>query len=160
MCSQYIDTAEGRGTYSNRLPGHMLAFKAGLIHRDFSDGNVMIMDGGWFQGFLLDLDYAFDWFEALEMAGVDTTDEAAWARFVDQHNSKVARYRRFGLSSQRNKISALFGKDADLPRTPARVSWKERMQMKERTVRPLATLQIVFILTLVRVPCSSRLCKY
>ena len=145
---------------SKRLAGHMLAFKAGLIHRDLSDGNVMIVDGGWFQGFLLDLDYAFDWIEALTLAGVEAVDEAAWARFVDQHNNKVARYSRVGPSAQRDKISALFGnKDADLPSTPARANWKERMQMKERTVRLFTAAQIAFTLTLVRVPCFSWPCK-
>ena len=139
----------------------MLAFKAGLIHRDLSDGNVMIMDGGWFQGFLLDLDYAFDWIEALKLAGIEVTDEAAWARFVDQYNSKVARYDRLGPSAQRDKISALFGnKDADLPSTAARESWKESIQMKERTVRLFATAQISFTLTLIRAPCFSWPCKY
>ena len=131
----------------------MLAFKAGLIHRDLSDGNVMIVDGGWFQGFLLDLDYAFDWIEALTLAGVEAVDEAAWARFVDQHNNKVARYSRVGPSARRDNISALFGnKDADLPSTPARANWKQRMQMKERTVRLFTAAQIAFTLTLVRVP--------
>ena len=116
----------------------MLAFKAGLIHRDLSDGNVMIMDGGWFQGFLLDLDYAFDWIEALKLTGVEVADEAAWAKLVARHNeSKVARQRRPKIVSQKEKTPVLVGKDADLPSTPARANWKERMQMKERTVRLL-----------------------
>lgn len=140
----------------------MLAFKAGLIHRDLSDGNVMIMDGGFFKGFLLDLDYAFNWMEALELAGIPATDEAAWARFVDQHNSKVARQRRPETTSgQPAKIPALVGKDADLPSTAARASWKERMQMKERTVSPFS-LRVAFLLismVFIRAPCSSWPCK-
>ena len=65
----------------------MLAFKAGLIHRDLSDGNVLIHDGWLFTGFLLDLDYAFDWMEALRLSE-RPVDEAAWETYVAEYNAK------------------------------------------------------------------------
>lgn len=98
----------------------------------------MIMDGGWFMGFLLDLDYAFSWKEALHLAGFPITDEDAWVKYVEEHDKKVARYTRFGPKSRRAKIATLLGKDMDQPgSTTAHASWKERMHMKERTVRSL-----------------------
>ena len=36
----------------------MLAFQAGIIHRDISEGNITIVNG---RGFLHDFDYGFNW---------------------------------------------------------------------------------------------------
>ena len=60
------------------LAGHRLAFEAGIIHRDVSEGNVMIANG---RGFLHDLDYGFDWKEFLLDLGFEDTLES-WEQFV------------------------------------------------------------------------------
>ncbi|EPS97689.1 hypothetical protein FOMPIDRAFT_1081812, partial [Fomitopsis schrenkii] len=56
--SSFKSTKEMVTAIRDAIIGHKLAFLAGLIHRDLSDGNVMIHDGDLFSGFLLDLDYA------------------------------------------------------------------------------------------------------
>ncbi|EPS97677.1 hypothetical protein FOMPIDRAFT_37343, partial [Fomitopsis schrenkii] len=56
--SSFKSTKEMVTAIRDALIGHMLAFKAGMIHRDLNEGNVMIHDGGIFTGFLLDLDFA------------------------------------------------------------------------------------------------------
>ncbi|EED82228.1 predicted protein [Postia placenta Mad-698-R] len=38
--------------------GHQLAYKAGVLHRDVSAGNVMIVEGQPFSGFIDDFDYS------------------------------------------------------------------------------------------------------
>ena len=114
----------------------MLAFKAGLIHRDLSDGNVLIHDGGLFTGFLLDLDYAFDWMEALRLSG-RPVDEAAWETHVAEYNAKVANIER--LVHLEQTIPPLIpGRPTQSSK--AEVSWVKRMQMKERTVRHVSFL--------------------
>ncbi|KAI0730081.1 hypothetical protein C8Q72DRAFT_911182 [Fomitopsis betulina] len=88
--SSFKSTKELVTAIRDAIIGHMLAFKAGLIHRDLSDGNVMIHDGGLFT----DLDYAFDWMEALRLSG-RPVDEAAWETHVAEYNAKVAHIERF-----------------------------------------------------------------
>ncbi|EPS97265.1 hypothetical protein FOMPIDRAFT_1128889, partial [Fomitopsis schrenkii] len=83
--SSFKSTKEMVTAIRDAIIGHRMAFIAGLIHRDLSDGNVMIHDGGMFSGFLLDLDYAFDWMEALELAG-RPVDKEAWAAYVEEYN--------------------------------------------------------------------------
>ena len=113
----------------------MLAFKAGLIHRDLSDGNVMIMDGGLFSGFLLDLDYAFNWMEALELAG-EKVDEETWAAFVQKYNEQVVSIAPSRPAPAGSEVPVLVKKAGMTPRRGAdsSASWTERMKMKERTV--------------------------
>ena len=60
------------------LSGHQLAFEAGILHRDISEGNVMIANG---RGFLHDLDYGFNWKAFLRDLGYEDTEES-WAQFA------------------------------------------------------------------------------
>lgn len=55
-----------------------MAFEAGIIHRDISEGNIMIYNG---KGFLHDLDYGFDWKAFLWDLGYEDTIES-WEKFV------------------------------------------------------------------------------
>ena len=127
--------SSGCNAYCKCLSGHMLAFKAGLIHRDLSDGNVMITDGGLFYGFLLDLDYAFNWMEALELAG-QPVDEATWASYVDAYNERVVDIERPAGAGQ---VIPPLVEGREMPQasraTNSGASWRQRMKMKERTVR-------------------------
>ena len=111
----------------------MLAFKVGLIHRDMSDGNVMIMEGGLFDGFLLDLDYAFNWMEALELAGEEISEEA-WRAFVRKYDDLVDDITRPAPMGTKVPV---FVNDSYLKQSrsiaDSRLSWTQRMNMKERT---------------------------
>ncbi|EPS97684.1 hypothetical protein FOMPIDRAFT_1128100 [Fomitopsis schrenkii] len=86
--SSFKSTKEMVTAIRDAIIGHKLAFLAGLIHRDLSDGNVMIHDGGVFGSFSLDLVYAFDWMEALELAG-RPADKEAWAVYVEEYDQSV-----------------------------------------------------------------------
>ena len=55
-----------------------MAFEAGIMHRDVSEGNIMLVNG---RGFLHDLDYGFDWKEFLFDLGYEDTMES-WEQFV------------------------------------------------------------------------------
>ena len=56
----------------------MLAFEAGIMHRDISEGNVMIANG---RGFLHDFDYGFNWKLFLQFLDYEDTEES-WEEFV------------------------------------------------------------------------------
>ena len=56
----------------------MLAFEAGIMHRDISEGNVMIANG---RGFLHDFDYGFNWKLFLRFLDYEDTEES-WEEFV------------------------------------------------------------------------------
>ena len=122
----------------------MLAFKAGLIHRDLSDGNIMIKDGpgGIFSGFLLDLDYAFNWKEALEEAGWPISEDA-WTEFVKEYNSKLPTRKRPALPGV---VVPLLVPNPSKPTYDPNMptDWKERMRMKERTVCVTIPSQVNF----------------
>ena len=111
----------------------MLAFKAGLIHRDLSDGNIMIHDGEPFKGFLLDFDYSFSWMEALDIAG-RSVDEATWATYVDEHNEEVAGLTRSDCSAE-DLPPQVMGKIMQPGCVDGRkATWVQKIKMKERTV--------------------------
>lgn len=110
-------------------------FQAGLIHRDLSDGNVMIMDVGLFRVFLLDLDYAFNWMEALELGGEEVSEEA-WTAFVKKYDEQVSHLTRpEPLSTDIHMLVKAREGQSQAPRRGADPrSWTQRMKMKERTV--------------------------
>ncbi|EPS97260.1 hypothetical protein FOMPIDRAFT_1052477 [Fomitopsis schrenkii] len=92
----------------------------------------MIHDGGMFSGLLLDLDYAFDWMEALKMFG-RPTDQAAWATFVKEYNQKMERWPQPEWT--RDDIPELVA-ELGMPSSDGvdqGASWTQKMRMKERT---------------------------
>ncbi|KAI0713081.1 hypothetical protein C8Q72DRAFT_777872, partial [Fomitopsis betulina] len=76
--SQFRSTKEMVTALRDAIRGHRLAFEAGIIHRDISEGNIMIYNG---KGFLHDLDYGFDWKAFLWDLGYEDTIES-WEKFV------------------------------------------------------------------------------
>ena len=56
----------------------MLAYRAGIMHRDVSEGNIMIANG---RGFLHDFDYGFNWKLFLQFLDFEDTEES-WEEFV------------------------------------------------------------------------------
>ncbi|EPS97252.1 hypothetical protein FOMPIDRAFT_87163 [Fomitopsis schrenkii] len=132
--SSFKSTKEMVTAIRDAIIGHMLAFEAGMIHRDLSEGNVMIHDGGMFTGFLLDLDYAFSWMEALKLAGEEDSDSAeAWVALVKKYNKRVAGIIR--PAPEGVEIPVLVDAHERPPRSGAgsRASWTQRMKLKERT---------------------------
>ncbi|TFY58394.1 hypothetical protein EVJ58_g6444 [Rhodofomes roseus] len=134
--SEFGSTRELVEALRDVVIGHRQLFQQGIIHRDISEGNVMIYDG-WihvFVGFLLDLDYAFDWKTALKHAGYERTDEATWKRFVEEYNKSLPHPAR--PAPPEKEIPLLFCKKEDgkdLGNEAEREAWKTRMRMKERT---------------------------
>ena len=114
----------------------MLASKAGLIHRDMGGGNVMTRDNGLFSGFLLDVDYAFNWSGALELDGSEVSEEA-WTAFANRYNERRS-HSRLPESSREDMtvlVKVCEGRHHD-PRRGAdsRMSWTQQMKMTELTV--------------------------
>jgi len=61
-----------------QFSAHKTAFEAGVLHRDISEGNILIANG---RGFLHDLDHAFDWVAHLFDQGYEHTVES-WEQYV------------------------------------------------------------------------------
>ncbi|EPT01867.1 hypothetical protein FOMPIDRAFT_1161088 [Fomitopsis schrenkii] len=76
--SQFQSTGEMVQALRDAVYGHMLAFEAGIMHRDISEGNVMIANG---RGFLHDFDYGFNWKLFLRFLDYEDTEES-WEEFV------------------------------------------------------------------------------
>ncbi|KAH9917492.1 uncharacterized protein B0H18DRAFT_1034360 [Fomitopsis serialis] len=76
--SQFKRTKEMTQGLRDAIHGHQVAFEAGIMHRDVSEGNVMLVNG---RGFLHDLDYGFDWKNFLHKLGYEDTI-ASWEQYV------------------------------------------------------------------------------
>lgn len=58
-----------------------MAYERGVVHRDVSEGNVMIArHSKRFRGFIQDFDYSFSWKRFLEKRGMKKT-LAAWEKY-------------------------------------------------------------------------------
>ncbi|EPS95918.1 hypothetical protein FOMPIDRAFT_1100799, partial [Fomitopsis schrenkii] len=79
--SQFKSTKELIRGFRDAIYGHRQAYRAGIIHRDISENNVMLSDDlmSFFVGFLLDFYYGFNWKELLKRAGWEVTEES-WKR--------------------------------------------------------------------------------
>ncbi|KAH9930100.1 uncharacterized protein B0H18DRAFT_1209596 [Fomitopsis serialis] len=133
--SSFKSTKEVVRTLRDAIHGHRQAYLAGTIHRDISEGNVMIVDDWmcFFVGFLLDLDYGFDWKSALKHAGLPVS-EASWKEFVDVYNKNLPHLERPAPPEIDTPILGP-GKEDNLGQDnkETREKWEARMRMKERT---------------------------
>ncbi|KAH9930114.1 uncharacterized protein B0H18DRAFT_1209606 [Fomitopsis serialis] len=133
--SDFRSTKELVRALRDAIHGHRQAYLAGTIHRDISEGNVMIVDDWmcFFVGFLLDLDYAFDWKAALGHAGWPI-NETSWKRFVEEYNRSLPHRAR--PAPPETEIPVLVP-PLDAASAPGgnsdREIWKTRMKLKERT---------------------------
>ncbi|KAH9930133.1 uncharacterized protein B0H18DRAFT_995345 [Fomitopsis serialis] len=120
--------------FRDAIIGHRQAYLAGVIHRDVSEGNVMLCDTWiiFFAGFLLDFDYSFDWKAALRHAGMPV-NEANWKMFVKQYNESLAQPGRPGPPEQKIPVLGPHNTNASPHAQAAREQWEARMKMKERT---------------------------
>ena len=121
------------------MVGHRQAFRAGVIHRDISENNVMLGDDmmAFFVGFLLDFDYGFNWREVLQKAGWEVSEES-WKRYVEEYDSRLPHRMRPAPPEQEIPMMAPMNEDnlkSPTERMDAvREEWLARMKVKERTV--------------------------
>ncbi|KAI0730061.1 hypothetical protein C8Q72DRAFT_776846 [Fomitopsis betulina] len=134
--SQFQSTKELIKALRDAIHGHRQAYLAGIIHRDISENNVMLSDDmmSFFFGFLLDLDYGFNWKEVLERAGWEVS-EASWKRYVEEYDRSLPKRTRPAPPEMDIPLMAADDKDGsnDDPTARLRKAWLERMKMKERT---------------------------
>lgn len=64
--------------------GHGIAYRAGVLHRDVSEGNVLIAQDAPFNGFIGDFDYSFSWKRFLRERGWKGTLDS-WQQYVKTH---------------------------------------------------------------------------
>lgn len=102
--------------------GHGIAYKAGVLHRDVSEGNVLIAEDAPFKGFIGDFDYSFNWKRFLRERGWKDTLES-WQRYIKTHEGMPD-------ESANAKASQQDLKDSEL-----------RNGLKERTVRKLCDIR-------------------
>ncbi|KAH9915741.1 uncharacterized protein B0H18DRAFT_1215351 [Fomitopsis serialis] len=76
--SRFRETREMAQALRDAIYGHRTAFEAGILHRDISEGNVLIANG---RGFLHDLDYASNWKAFLYVRRYEHTIES-WDKYV------------------------------------------------------------------------------
>ncbi|KAH9930115.1 uncharacterized protein B0H18DRAFT_1209607 [Fomitopsis serialis] len=132
--SAFKSTKELVHALRDAIIGHRQAYQAGVIHRDVSEGNVMICDTrmAFFVGFLLDFDYGFDWKAALMHAGFPV-NEANWKMFVEKYNESLTHPVRPGPPEKIIPFLGPHTTDGSPHTKAAREQWEARMKMKERT---------------------------
>ena len=71
--------------------GHRLAYEKGVIHRDVSEGNVMICrdPGSPFKGFIHDFAFSFSWLRFLRKRGLEAS-LASWEKHCVDNGHKPA----------------------------------------------------------------------
>ncbi|KAH9831786.1 uncharacterized protein C8Q71DRAFT_285114 [Rhodofomes roseus] len=80
-CTREVVTA-----LRDAVEGHRQAYEDGVIHRDISEGNVMIARlGEAFAGFIQDLDFSFSWRRFLEKRNYASVDLATWEKYCVEH---------------------------------------------------------------------------
>ncbi|KAH9915718.1 uncharacterized protein B0H18DRAFT_1107840 [Fomitopsis serialis] len=79
--------AGGRIALRDAVEGHRRAYEAGIIHRDVSEGNVMISRlRAAFAGFIQDFDFSFSWRRFLQKRGWDV-NLATWEKYCVEHGT-------------------------------------------------------------------------
>ena len=123
------------------MVGHRQAFRAGVIHRDISENDVMLGDDmmAFFVGFLLDFDYGFNWREVLQKAGWEVSEES-WKRYVEEYDRSLPQVLRPAPPECEIPLKGPVDQEAggDGSTLPPFQEWLARMKMKERTVRMTA----------------------
>ena len=72
--------------------GHRQAYEAGIIHRDVSEGNVMIcrVEGASSKGFIQDFDFSFNWRRFLYRRSMKN-NLATWEKYCVDHGHEPPR---------------------------------------------------------------------
>ena len=101
------------------VTAHQAAFdRAGILHRDVSDSNVMMSRNSGGPGFIADFDHAFNWKQFLQQRGW-RNDLSSWQQFID-----------LGRGISRDDYPATIGRDLETPSMHEHL----RALFKERTV--------------------------
>ncbi|TFY57945.1 hypothetical protein EVJ58_g6715 [Rhodofomes roseus] len=84
--TEFESTKEVVTALRDAVEGHRQAYEDGLIHRDISEGNVMIARlGEVFAGFIQDFDFSFSWRRFLETRHYESIDLATWEKYCVEH---------------------------------------------------------------------------
>ncbi|KAH9915732.1 uncharacterized protein B0H18DRAFT_1124684 [Fomitopsis serialis] len=96
--SRFNSTHELVEALRDAILGHRAAYEAGVMHRDISEGNVMISrnPNDTFKGYIQDFDYGLNWAKLLEFLKHDTKLED-WDAFVQSESAKLKEARREAL---------------------------------------------------------------
>ncbi|KAI0726951.1 hypothetical protein C8Q72DRAFT_751951, partial [Fomitopsis betulina] len=84
--ADFNDTKELATAFLDAIEGHRQAYEKGVIHRDISEGNVMICRDPFspFKGFIHDFDFSFSWLRFLAKRGM-LGDLATWVKYCVEH---------------------------------------------------------------------------
>ncbi|CCM06122.1 uncharacterized protein FIBRA_08371 [Fibroporia radiculosa] len=82
--SEFESTREMVEALRDAIEGHGIAYKAGVLHKDVSEGNVLIAEDAPFKGFIGDFDYSFSWKRFLRERGWKDTVES-WQHYTKNH---------------------------------------------------------------------------
>ena len=108
------------------LKQHRLAYELGVIHRDISEGNVMMARrSARFRGFIQDFDYSFSWRQFLRKREMEIS-LAGWEQYCKEHGHKPRASGNPDESKERTVSHFLHpgGEVADVhPREPS-CSWQ------------------------------------
>ncbi|EPT03321.1 hypothetical protein FOMPIDRAFT_1046876 [Fomitopsis schrenkii] len=89
--SEFRDTKELATAFRDAIEGHRLASVKGVVHRDVSEGNVMICrdPGSPLKGFIHDFDHSFSWLRFLGNQGW-VAELTAWEQYCAEHGHEPA----------------------------------------------------------------------
>ncbi|EPS97657.1 hypothetical protein FOMPIDRAFT_1149766 [Fomitopsis schrenkii] len=132
--SEFRSTRELTRGLRDAIYGHRQAYHSGIIHRDISENNVMLGDDfmSFFVGFLLDLDYGFNWKELLRKAGWEVS-ETSWEQYVEEYNRNLPQARRPAPPGMEIPPMGPVDDDGGDEAKADQEEWKARMKFKERT---------------------------
>ncbi|EPS93540.1 hypothetical protein FOMPIDRAFT_93727 [Fomitopsis schrenkii] len=132
--SQFRSTKELIRSFRDAIYGHRQAYRAGIIHRDISENNIMLSDDlmSFFIGFLLDFDYGFNWKDLLRRAGWEVS-EAAWERYVEEYNRNLPYQARPAPPEVKIPPMGPTKDDMSDEAKAEQEEWRARMKIKERT---------------------------
>ncbi|EPT03318.1 hypothetical protein FOMPIDRAFT_1116313, partial [Fomitopsis schrenkii] len=89
--SEFQDTKELATAFRDAIEGHRQAYEKGIVHRDISEGNVMICrdPGSPFKGFIHDFDFSFSWLRFLAKRDM-VVALATWWQHCIEHGHEPA----------------------------------------------------------------------
>ncbi|KAF9808132.1 hypothetical protein IEO21_07968 [Rhodonia placenta] len=81
--SHFTRTYQLIEAFRDAIIGHQRAYEAGIIHRDISEGNVLLAEDESFTGFIGDFDHSFNWKTFLKERGLEVSRES-WEKYARQ----------------------------------------------------------------------------
>ncbi|EPT01863.1 hypothetical protein FOMPIDRAFT_1023099, partial [Fomitopsis schrenkii] len=118
--SQFKSTRELAEAFRDAVKGHQEAFEKGMLHRDISEGNVMISRDPDvpYKGFVQDFDYSLNWQKFLASLKLfENLTWEDWDKFVSAERLKLAEKNRQALARREEAVrraqQAADGHDSD-----------------------------------------------